>query len=81
MVTSLDDRLATLKAKGVPAGPTQGTTGLVKVATVTNLEGNRVTLRRISPVKIETLLSLLWRVTPRRALLPIAPIRKRKDRR
>ncbi len=43
VVTSLEDRLATLKAKGVPAGPTQGTTGLVKAATVTNLEGNRVT--------------------------------------
>ena len=43
MVTNLDDQLITLKAEGIPVGPTQGTPGLVKVATVTDPEGNRVT--------------------------------------
>jgi predicted enzyme related to lactoylglutathione lyase len=43
VVTSLDDQLVALKAEGIPIGPTQGTPGLVKVATVTDPEGNRVT--------------------------------------
>jgi catechol 2,3-dioxygenase-like lactoylglutathione lyase family enzyme len=43
VVTNLDDQLITLKAEGIPVGPTQGTSGLVKVATVTDPEGNRVT--------------------------------------
>lgn len=43
VVTSLDDQLAALKAEGIPVGPTQGTPGLVKVATVTDSEGNQVT--------------------------------------
>ncbi len=43
VVTSLNDQLAALKAEGIPVGPTQGTPGLVKAATVTDPEGNRVT--------------------------------------
>jgi predicted enzyme related to lactoylglutathione lyase len=37
------DQLAALKAEGIPVGPIQGTPGLVKVATVTDPEGNRIT--------------------------------------
>jgi glyoxylase I family protein len=43
LVTSLDDHLAALKAEGIPVGPTRGTPGLVKAATVTDREGNRIT--------------------------------------
>jgi glyoxylase I family protein len=43
VVSSLDDQLAALKAQGIPVGPIQGTPGLVKVATVTDPEGNRIT--------------------------------------
>lgn len=43
VVTNLDDQLIALKAEGIPVGPTQGTPGLVKVATVTDPEGNWVT--------------------------------------
>jgi predicted enzyme related to lactoylglutathione lyase len=43
VVTSLDDQLAALKAEGMPVGPIQGTPGLVKVATVTDPEGNLIT--------------------------------------
>ena len=42
VVTSLDEQLAELEAEGIPVGPIQGTVGLVKVATVTDPEGNRV---------------------------------------
>jgi predicted enzyme related to lactoylglutathione lyase len=43
MVQSLDDQLAALRAEGIPVGPIQGTPGLVKVATATDPEGNRIT--------------------------------------
>ena len=43
VVTDLDDQLVALKAEGIPIGPTRGTPGLVKAATVTDPEGNRVT--------------------------------------
>jgi predicted enzyme related to lactoylglutathione lyase len=43
MVQSLDDQLAAPRAEGIPVGPIQGTPGLVKVATVTDPEGNRLT--------------------------------------
>jgi hypothetical protein len=43
VVSSLDDQLAALEAQGIPVGPIQGTPGLVKVATVTDPEGNRIT--------------------------------------
>jgi hypothetical protein len=43
MVTSLNDQLAVLRAAAIPVGPTQGTPGLAKVATVTDAEGNRIT--------------------------------------
>ena len=43
VVDSLDDRLAALKAEGITFGPIQGTPGLVKVATVTDPEGNQIT--------------------------------------
>ena len=43
VVTSLEDQLTALKAEGIPVGSIQGTPGLVKVATVTDPEGNRIT--------------------------------------
>ncbi len=42
MVTSLNDQPAVLSAAAIPVGPTQGTPGLAKVATVTDAEGNRI---------------------------------------
>ena len=41
-VSSLDEALAALEAEGIPAGPIQGTPGFVKVATVTDPEGNEI---------------------------------------
>jgi hypothetical protein len=43
MVSSLDDQRAALRAAAIRVGPTQGTPGLAKVATVTDAEGNRIT--------------------------------------
>jgi catechol 2,3-dioxygenase-like lactoylglutathione lyase family enzyme len=43
VVSSLDEQLAALEAEGIPVGPIQGTPGLVKVATVTDPEGNLIT--------------------------------------
>ena len=43
VVGSLDDRLAALGTEGIPVGEIQGTPGLVKVATVTDPEGNQIT--------------------------------------
>jgi predicted enzyme related to lactoylglutathione lyase len=43
MVTNLDDQLAALRAASISVGPTQGTPGLTKVATVTDTEGNQIT--------------------------------------
>ena len=40
VVSSLDDQLAELESAGIPAGPLTGTPGLVRVATVTDPEGN-----------------------------------------
>jgi glyoxylase I family protein len=43
VVTSLNDQLVALRAASIPVGPTQGSPGLAKVATVTDAEGNRIT--------------------------------------
>jgi hypothetical protein len=43
LVPNLDDQLAALRAASIPVGPTQGTPGLAKVATVADAEGNRIT--------------------------------------
>ena len=43
VVSSLEEALAALEAGGLPAGPIQGTPGLVKAATVTDPEGNEIT--------------------------------------
>jgi hypothetical protein len=42
-VDSLDERLATLEAEGIAAGPIVGTPGLVRAATVADPEGNQIT--------------------------------------
>jgi predicted enzyme related to lactoylglutathione lyase len=42
VVSSLEEALAALEAEGLPAGPIQGTPGLVKAATVTDPEGNEI---------------------------------------
>jgi predicted enzyme related to lactoylglutathione lyase len=43
VVDSLDERLATLEAEGIAAGPIVGTPGLVRAATVADPEGNQIT--------------------------------------
>src|SRR5918998_441836 len=43
VVSSLDEQLAALEAEGIPVGPIQGTSGLVKATTVTDPEGNEIT--------------------------------------
>jgi predicted enzyme related to lactoylglutathione lyase len=51
VVSSLDEALAALEAKGIPVGPIQGTPGFVKAATVTDPEGNRITFAEDLTVK------------------------------
>jgi predicted enzyme related to lactoylglutathione lyase len=41
-VGSLDDQLAALEAEGIPVGPIEDIPGVVKAATVTDPEGNRI---------------------------------------
>jgi predicted enzyme related to lactoylglutathione lyase len=43
VVDSLDERLATLEAEGIAAGPIVGTPGLVRAATVADPAGNQIT--------------------------------------
>lgn len=43
VVDGLDERLATLEAEGITAGPIVGTPGLVRAATVADPEGNQIT--------------------------------------
>jgi hypothetical protein len=43
VVGSLDERLATLEAERIAAGPIVGTPGLVRTVAVTDPEGNLIT--------------------------------------
>ena len=43
VVDSLDERLATLEAEGIAAGPIVGTPGFVRATTVADSEGNQIT--------------------------------------
>jgi hypothetical protein len=43
VVDSLDERLATLEAEGIAAGPIAGTPGRVRAVTVADPEGNLIT--------------------------------------
>ena len=42
VVSDLDEQLAALATRGIAAGPSGGTPGLVKVATVTDPDGNQI---------------------------------------
>lgn len=44
VVSSLEDQLAALKALGISFGPIVGVPNIVKATTVTDLEGNQITI-------------------------------------
>jgi predicted enzyme related to lactoylglutathione lyase len=43
VVSSLEEQLAALEARGIPVGEIQGTPGFVRAATVRDPEGNEIT--------------------------------------